>query len=171
MTEVFTYLNMSIGELMRRATLLTAVDGKKGADSDVYKSGDCALHVYHRNMNIDTIRRLQDVTLKASKHALQLTYQFEQQQLQVRVVTIDRIEFYAERYITVCKFIPYIRVSDIKDRKKKQLLTAILEEIESALYVPAQARGIEIIPMNARYDEENGIIWITDLYSGVRNLG
>lgn len=59
----------------------------------------------------------------------------------------------------------------MKDLKKKKLLTAILEEIESDLYEPAQARGMEIIPMNARFDEEGGIIWITDLYSGVRNLG
>lgn len=162
---------MSIEELMRRAILITAVDGKKGVDSDVYKSGNRTLHMYHKKISIDLIRRLQDVILKASQRAIQLTYPFEQRQLQVRVVTIDRIELYAERYITVCKFIPYERISDMKDRKKKQLLTTILEEIESVLYEPAQTRGMEIIPTNARYDEKNGIIWITDLYSGVRNLG
>lgn len=171
MIEACNYFNMSIEELMRHAILITAVDGKKGADSDVYQSGDCALHMYHKKISIDLIRRLQEVTLKASQHAIQLTYPFEQRQLQVRVVTIDRIELYAERYITVCTFIPYERVSDMKDHKKKKLLTAILEEIESDLYEPAQARGIEIIPINARFDEESGIIWITDLYSGVRNLG
>ncbi len=170
MIESKNYESMSIEELMRSAILLTAVDGKKGADSNVYQSGDRALHVYHKKINIDLIRRLKDISHRASQHAEQLTYQFEQRQLQVRVVRIDRIELYAERYITICKFIPYERMSDIRDKRKKKLLTAILEEIENDLYILAQAKGIEIIPINARFDEDNCIIWITDLYSGVGNL-
>lgn len=43
MIETINHANMSIDKLMQSATLLTAVDGKKGADSDVYQSGDRAL--------------------------------------------------------------------------------------------------------------------------------
>lgn len=159
---------MQIEELMQHAVLLTAVDGKRGADSDVYQSGDRALHMYHGKITIDLLRRLQEVTLKASQFAPQFTYVFEGRQLQARIVTIDRIENYAERYITVCKFISYERIVDIKDRKKREQLTALLNDIEGDLYEPA--RGIEIIPMNARLDYEQRNIWVTDLYSGVGNL-
>ncbi len=56
MVENYYPYNGSIESLIQSATLLTAVGGKKGADSDVYQSGKYALHMYLPHSGVGNLR-------------------------------------------------------------------------------------------------------------------